>query len=580
MRTTLLNLSTARQGLPWWEWRSASRRLEVWLKAILGGASYHVAFDETFRSPGGHDPEGRRIVLNPAAWTADHLLRWHRALEVELVTPWLGEIHDLATLQWLCCKAVAAHEAGHARFSGSPAKENLLARVQNMLEDERVELGMARLYPALRGYFALAGDVSWLALDPTDPSDDSPYPVLHGLVLHRWEQRRPAEASKIRLSPSNQERWTRVRPLVEAAWQAPTPDAVLSAARKILEILGLPEEIPQPEIPDWLRRLLELLADVLQEPRRASDGEAERLPPGSEEGDRSPAHRGPAAEAPEDCLDSDRNPAEPFVSPAPYGYLEDAARPHVARLVAALQLPQPDQGPGYGRQGRRLSTRRALRDLPDPFRARGDVGDAPPEMVVDILADRSGSMGQTDYGPEPERLAMQTDWRLKISAARLGIMTLHLALEELRMPHALHLFDDHVPIKPHYDRSGEMVKALIAGWQGVTGEEWVSLSMSRRIPELLARPEPLKVLLVLHDGHPVGVGGEFGTDVNGIRILQGKHKRQIWIIGVYLGSNAGEIGRMRGLFEHLIACEPSRFAEHLGRLLRHLWTGRRAVWVP
>ena len=261
--------------------------------------------------------------------------------------------------------------------------------------------------------------------------------------------------------------------------------------------------------------------------------------------------------------------------PAPYGYLEDAARVHVARLVAALQLPQPDRGEGYARQGRRLSTRRAVRDLPDPFRARSEIGDAPPEMVVDILADRSGSMGQTDYGPEQEQRIMQTDWSMKISAARLGLMTLHLALQELGTPHAIHLFDDHVPIKPQYDRTGEMVKALLAGWQGVTGEEWVSVSMEKRVPELLARPEPLKVLLIAHDGHPVGTGGKYGSDADGIRLLQQKHKRQIWTIGVYLGNHRGEIARMRGLFPHLVACEPQHFAEHLGRLLRQLWTARQ-----
>ena len=170
---------------------------------------------------------------------------------------------------------------------------------------------------------------------------------------------------------------------------------------------------------------------------------------------------------------------------------------------------------------------------------------------------------------------MRTDWSLKINSARLGLMMLHLALDELGTPHAIHLFDDHVPIKREYERSGEMVKALLAGWQGVTGEEWVSVSMEKRLTHLLARPEPVKVLMVLHDGHPVGLGGRYGSDGEGIRLLQQKHKRQVWTVGVYLGRHEGEIARMRRLFPHLVACQPERFAEHLGRLLGQLWAARQ-----
>jgi len=82
-------------------------------------------------------------------------------------------------------------------------------------------------------------------------------------------------------------------------------------------------------------------------------------------------------------------------------------------------------------------------------------------------------------------------------------------------------------------------------------------------------------MLILHDGAPVGKGGRYGSDARGIRVLQEKYKRRIWFIGVYLGTSPKEIARMRGLFNHLVACEPQHFADHLGRLLRQLWTARR-----
>jgi len=113
----------------------------------------------------------------------------------------------------------------------------------------------------------------------------------------------------------------------------------------------------------------------------------------------------------------------------------------------------------------------------------------------------------------------------------------------------------------------------------VTGEEWVSVSMETQIPKLLARPEPIKVMLIVHDGYPVGRGRKYGSDAEGIVALQQKHKRVIWFIGVYLGDQsapwaADEIGRMKQLFPHLVACSPEEFPAHLGRLLRQLWAAR------
>jgi len=572
-----LDLSTMRAGLHWWQWRTASRRLEVWLKAILGEGWYAVSFDDRFDCPGAHSREERRIVLNPTAWGSKEFSTWQRAVERGRVPPWLGEMASLADFQWACCKAVAAHEVGHARFSGSPPEGRLLAQLENSLDDERIERGMARLYPILGAYFDLVGDVTWLANSATDPADDSPFQVLGAALLWRWEHDRPGwrRRSKIRLSETNQERWEQVRPLVEAAWDALTPEEVIEAARQILRILELPEDLPEPELPEWLKQLLELLADAMKEARGVADGAPERLPAAhasTSDGKGSP----PPLEGAEGMgghVPSEDNPARPYIDPEEYGWLEDAARPTVARLVAALQLPQPDHGLGFARRGRQLSVRRAVRELPDPFRARHDLGDAPLDMVVDVLGDRSGSMGDTRYYDEDRRVA-DVDWSIKVSAARLGVMMLHLALEELRTPHAIHLFDDHVAIKPDYDRSGEMVKALLAGWQGVTGEEHVSVSMERQIPKLLARPEPLKVMLVQHDGHPVAASRKYGTDANGIRVLQDRYKRQIWFVGVYLGTNERDINLMKGLFPHLVACVPQEFADHLGRLLRQLWAAR------
>ena len=205
--------------------------------------------------------------------------------------------------------------------------------------------------------------------------------------------------------------------------------------------------------------------------------------------------------------------------------------------------------------GGRLALRQVLRDPDRPFLAPSAEGYSPEGMALEILGDRSGSMGWRD---DP-----------KMQAAQAGVMTLHLACQELGIPHAISLFDGQVVLKD-YNHGSEMTRALIAGWEGETDEERIDVLLKQRGPHLLRRLEPIKVMLICHDGYPV-VHGE----ANRIREWIAAHP-QVIVIGVYLASDLRgsscrrEAGRMAELFPRLVAAEPANLPHKLGAVLRAL----------
>ena len=191
-----------------------------------------------------------------------------------------------------------------------------------------------------------------------------------------------------------------------------------------------------------------------------------------------------------------------------------------------------------------------------PFRTLTAPGREVPEMVVQILGDRSGSMGHREYS--------------KMAAAQLGVMVLHLACTELDIPHAISLFDDEVLVKDFEDQD-EMSKSFIAGWEGETGEEHIDRLLCQREPILLARPEPLKVVMVVHDGYPVVEG-----EAERIRDWISRHEPRVWTLGVYLTTDAHSVGaqdeitHMQELFQHLVVANPDDLPDRLGDLLVNL----------
>src|SRR5512144_457023 len=102
---------------PWWIWRSVQRRLIKWTLLLLGGRKYSVELTTKIET-GAHYPDLKRIEVNPEMFP-------RQPIEV----------------QFRCTQGLLLHEVGHARYTGEwpDQKDNVLADLVNMLEDQRIE---------------------------------------------------------------------------------------------------------------------------------------------------------------------------------------------------------------------------------------------------------------------------------------------------------------------------------------------------------------------------------------------------------------------------------------------------------
>ena len=251
-----------------------------------------------------------------------------------------------------------------------------------------------------------------------------------------------------------------------------------------------------------------------------------------------------------------------FLNPEPYTALEDAARPLVRQLAEALRMPEPDVHPQPHEWRGRYHFRQDIRTPDAPCLYAQGLDRAPRSVALYVLVDRSGSMGDLE------------------SHVQLALMTLYLAATELAIPTGITAFganrdDDEksliFPIaEPMSPMAQEGAKALIAGYRGTTGSEFLDWGLRLAEHELMARPERLKVLVVIHDGQPV-YAGRRGHDWD-LSLKHLRHLENIGItpIGVYLGQQEGDAMKLRQLFRWLAICTGEQLPEKLGDLLRSL----------
>jgi len=522
--------------MKWHDWGPAREHLRTWGASLLRGRRYTVTVDPRSTRTGICDFTQRAIKVNPEGFGRT---------DAE---------------QYGCTKALLAHEAGHAWYTDEGAlggddtgtenkrSRTILDRLVNILEDERVERCLMNHFVLCRRLFHLLGDVAYRDSDPL-PSDDDPSVVIGACLLWRWAHDRADHgAAKIEdpLSEANLTLWEQVRPLVERSWVAANTCQVVTLAREILSILDVPED--DPEIPDWLQELLDLLGQLLGQ-RGPGDAVEEGIPvplpvPG-DGGGRNEPESGEFGDELGDLLgflrrQGGQGGGEPPIQPAPYLELEARCRPWADQLVAALQVPQPEVEPGFGPRGR-VRIRAAIRDPMAPMREPVDIGTEVPRAAFEILQDRSGSMSPI------------------IRYSQEGLMTVHLALSQLGIPHAITAFEGCVGIREYGDTT-PLPRALIAGLTASTGTT-VGPTLLLRGEVLLARPEPIKVLLIIHDGFP------FDPEV--IEEWIGSHP-QVFTVGVYLGDDAEDIAAMTELFgrHRLIGCLPREFPARLVQLVR------------
>jgi hypothetical protein len=546
--SSVIKPTAAWRHLKWYEYVPNRDRLDLWVRSKAPGRITSLRFDLREETTGWFDPIRHSIGVNPTS------------------------VGKSPREQWVGTRAIALHEAGHALHTGNLGT-GLLHHVSNLLEDQRIEWLMCNADPAMTKEMRFKNRWRWKETAIATAANDDPEHILEAALLYRWEwwlgigtakRKRKTIASvktpvsKIVLGTENQKRWDTVRSWVESAWVAETSDQVVAYARRILEFLKIPETADLPHL-FFLIAKTDGIATGTSEPLTGAPHAPTSHGSG---GDGVTDHSADDGVPPGDEPDggdagADRSDLHGSINPNYVEYV-DAVAPWVRQLTARLERPTPRARIIPNGARGRYSLRADLHDPDRPFLARTAPAIAP-GLAVEILGDQSGSMG-TATSP--------TEGSSKMNAARLGVMTLHLACEARRIPHAITLFDGFFSVL-EYNGDAQIASALIAGWDGFTGQEHVSQHMRRRAPKLLARPEGTKLMIVVHDGYPVATG-----DPEDIVRFQKEYAGRIHVVGVYLcderGGSSHEIAQMQSLFATLIVAKPSELSDKLGDLIAAL----------
>jgi hypothetical protein len=506
----------------WWLWRDTQNRLIKWGHALLQGRAYTIQLSSEGASL--NDTQNHIIQVNPQMF------------------PTLD-----ARRQFRLTQGLLAHEVGHALFSDAwpDQEDNLLCEMTNILEDSRIEKALRVYYPGIGPMIDQLDDRMMKNIPPKlcadQPDEMQAYTCC---LIWRWACGRMKDSKMLdRMHISAQARilWGKVKPLVEEAWKADSTREVIDIARGVLRILDLKlDRLPS--------RMPGMSSDI---PREKSTS-ARAFP------------IAPAETQPGLGLDSDTDrPVEEdhFSQPKPYLDLENQAAPYARQLTESLKVPTPDVHLAPHEYAGRFNIRQDLRTPETPNLARRYVGESARNLALYVLVDRSGSMCEVD-----------TD-------VRLAMMTIYLAATSLEIPIGIAYFGaaDHLEstdrvfeLTPLLSTVQEDVKALIAGFEGVTGAEFLNWALDLAEKRLASRPERNRVLVIIHDGKPV-YKGEDGDDWELSRAhIRHLENQPITTIGVYLGTNPEDHYQLKILFPRLITITGKVLPEKLGALLRSL----------
>jgi len=507
-------------AIRWWQWRNIQERLRLFGRAVQGPEPYRIEFADDPGLTGLTDFEARLIRVNPEMVPG---LRPRRGYEIT--------------------KAVLCHEAGHRRFT-TPAKlPAVVHMVSNILEDQRIESLMMEEFAGTRPLIRDLTEALYDRSPELEPADD-PGQVVAAALQYRWAYRL-GQPLKGELSPTNRERWDRVRPLVEKAWVAATSTEVDRIAGRIVRMLDLKEH----EVPAWVVAQ----SDRCGGARRRNDRAEERSPAPPR-----PMREGEMPEGRSEPFDGELLPeghregsGSYRVEPRPYAELEERAAPMAGELIEELALePAPDE-PKPAERGGKLSVRQYLRDRERPFLVRDDESPEPPRLALRVVVDHSTSMNHRRSG------------RTRMESVAEGSMMLHLACTALGLDHQVAVTPQHAVLAD--PNSGERGKALIAGMvPGLTGWEDVAVAISRHSKELIESAAAIRIILVLHDGYP--------NDGEKAKKLCLDLRAKVEVIGILLDPDDATQAAMSEIFgaDRLIACKANELAKKLAAMLRSI----------
>lgn len=554
-------------GLPWWQWGRARRRVEEWVRTLIGDRPYSVAFA---KGRGSYvDFTARAIVIDPEMPTT------FSAEAACLPTTWHGHrVERGGQLGVLCARAAAYHEGGHVLFTTPVAGlGGVLHGLWNALEDQRMEDLVARHYPPAGPDFAELGRRFWLCEHPGTGERLST--LLNACLYHRWDnRRRPGEVSRLAIPAEDRALWEgRIRPLVEAAWLAADSRQVVALAREILGLLGIAPTLPPERFPGLLigqRGCGSAAPRGLRSPDDPAQPGGTDAPSGgvARTGEAGGRRRvpvgGPAGTPDPDLADPDLASASPDVDPSagrlwmqPFAELEKRVAGDVRRLQRELRMATPDAEPEANSRRGRFDARAHVRSQGKrPLVRPAQVGDGPEALAFLLVIDGTGSMGgdprglAPDGGPADPLSFNHPDQRLP--HVRPAVLALQRACAGLHIPLAIALACDaivpspvdtlrgHVANPVHWlqrfetDPESEGPRALIAGLNARGLAEAVSRTLRVCQEELHTRPEPRKVLLYIHDGEPTD---ERPEEVRAT--VEEMRRAGIVMVGLYLGEQSG-----------------------------------------
>src|SRR3712207_4560198 len=182
------------EWIAWWHWSRARKRLDQWVRTLIGARPYTIRFEVGQGSFVNFST--REIVIEPNF--PAHLDGHAKTVP----TTWgASRVIRPSTLDVLCARALAYHEGGHVLFTDVvPLQGSTHGWLVNALEDCRMERLTAAYYaPAGRDFDEL-GRRLWLhGFTPRVPAvADRTTTLLNACLYARWDHARPAgAASKI-----------------------------------------------------------------------------------------------------------------------------------------------------------------------------------------------------------------------------------------------------------------------------------------------------------------------------------------------------------------------------------------------
>jgi len=172
------------------------------------------------------------------------------------------------------------------------------------------------------------------------------------------------------------------------------------------------------------------------------------------------------------------------IKPAPYMDLLNEAKPLVHQLVKELRLPAPRASTAADKYSGRFKARYYVRNPEAPFARKKNEGIDVPPMALSLILDRSGSMINM------------------ISSLKLTAIGITRACEELGIMLDIWVLEGAAQIK-RFDEHSPAIYARISGIRAAGGTDMIPTLLAAQ-ESLEKRPEPLKQMLLIHDGVPDG----------------------------------------------------------------------------